>query len=211
MIQATSMITAEIVVEKALSVQVSGFRRAVERIESAVASNDETGVYVSVVEALGWLSIVAKRASLFTDPDVCALLYARHRGTHQSASVVCQARRRLALAAGGFPSDVAGPSASASEAAQEVRAAARASAAARCVPARRRAPAPLAGRGGVVLVEQLAQPLVRAGEPPRVCVLELSDARPHDRREVPEVDAALDRPRRQRVPADLMQVWSCAE
>jgi hypothetical protein len=87
MIEATSMVTAEVVVEKARFVQVSGFRRAVERIESAVASNDETGVYVSVVEALGWLSILAKRASL-TDPDVDALRYARHRGTHQSASVV---------------------------------------------------------------------------------------------------------------------------
>ena len=45
---------------------------------------------MSVVEALGWLSIFAKRASLLADPDVCALLYAWHRGTHQSASVVYQ-------------------------------------------------------------------------------------------------------------------------
>ena len=53
----------------------------------------------------------------------------------------------------------------------------------------------------VVSVERRPELIVRPLQPARIRVLELRHARPHDRREVPEVHPALlDRPRRERVP-----------
>src|SRR5262249_62221448 len=55
--------------------------------------------------------------------------------------------------------------------------------------------------GLVVDVERRSKLVVRPREPAGVRVLQLRDARPHDRREVEEVDAAIDCPGRERVAA----------
>jgi hypothetical protein len=88
LIQATSTVTAELTVLKSVGIQAEGFRRAVARLQVAVETVDDDGVYIAVLEALNWLPIVAWQLSLNRDNDVRALLYGRHRGSHQSASVI---------------------------------------------------------------------------------------------------------------------------
>jgi hypothetical protein len=88
-IQSTSAVVANVTVEKSLGVQLEGFRRAVRRLRAAVdTGNDENGVYISVIEALNWLAIVLWRPEVPMSDDLRALLYVRHRGSHQWASVI---------------------------------------------------------------------------------------------------------------------------
>jgi len=86
-VQSKSTVSAELVVLTSTGVQLEGFRRAVQRLRAAVETNDENGVYVSVMEALNWLPVFVG-SDLREHGDIGALLYARHRGSHQQASVI---------------------------------------------------------------------------------------------------------------------------
>lgn len=59
---------------------------------------------------------------------------------------------------------------------------------------------PSVPQGVVVLIERSPELVIRPAQPPEVRVLELPDARSHDDGEVRRLDAALDRPRGERVP-----------
>src|SRR5436305_15113347 len=88
-ISGTSSVTAEIVVEKALWVPTKGYLQAVRRVEAAVSAGLVDEVFISVTEALQWLTNIAeRRAGIKSDQDVQALIYARERAHHQYASTI---------------------------------------------------------------------------------------------------------------------------
>jgi hypothetical protein len=60
-IHARSSVSAEVVVEKALFVTVDGYRRAVRRIDDAIAKHDVSDVYITFTEAVNWLKSFADR------------------------------------------------------------------------------------------------------------------------------------------------------
>jgi hypothetical protein len=81
-------VTAELTVEKALRVTARGYYSAVERLRKAVDAGNPDDVYISLTDTLQWLTMLAERTSIKSDNDVIALIYARERAHHQSASIV---------------------------------------------------------------------------------------------------------------------------
>lgn len=80
--------TIHLSVAKGLDVTVDGYVRAVERLKDAITRNDSDGVYISVTEAVNWLTSLRIPAALQGDADVVALTFARDRSHHQWASIV---------------------------------------------------------------------------------------------------------------------------
>ncbi len=79
--------SVEAVVSKAPGLQVHAFRRALDRLETAIGAGNADDVYISLTEATYWLATVAETdKSLKADDDVKAVVFVRGRLYHHTAS-----------------------------------------------------------------------------------------------------------------------------
>jgi hypothetical protein len=74
-------------VTKQIGVPIHGYRLAVERLREAHNRADHDGVFIAVTEAMNWLAALGDVSSLPKDDDVQAVIFARNRTHHHSASI----------------------------------------------------------------------------------------------------------------------------
>jgi hypothetical protein len=88
-IMATSSVTATITVVKHVGVATKGYFAAVERLRQAVlrGSEESDGVYIALVEAIGWLAVVEKQTTLAGNVDAQAVIFARNVSQHHLPSL----------------------------------------------------------------------------------------------------------------------------
>ncbi len=85
----TVSVSTGAVVSKDVRVAVKGYFAAVERLRQAVpnGSDDPDEVYIALVDAVSWLTSIARAIDLGGNPDVRGVMFARHRSQHHLASI----------------------------------------------------------------------------------------------------------------------------